>query len=94
MKRFHLSTLLLLTVLASAFVGANVVWQEERLSVIKAICWRGWPWTYEIIWRVYPQMASVDDWLDTSALTKNIASGLAALALAGYVSEKIARRKR
>ena len=37
MKRFHLSTLLLLTVLAGTFVGANVLERRGKTEISQAI---------------------------------------------------------
>jgi len=133
MKRFHLSTLLLLTVLAGAFVGANMWKRDHPLTDIDAfivgrvyedphfeygdtssrwatVGWvQGWPYpaVYSFKFRRQtwsggsPQDGS---WIagpeqtwsgtDRENLGTNIAIGLAALALAGYVSEKLARRKK
>ena len=81
MKRFHLSTLLLVTVLAGAFVGANVAVEFHGGNY----CW-GWPlYTEE---QYYPDTTD----LIVSAIFNLIPCGIV-LALAGYVSEQIARRQ-
>jgi len=89
MKRFHLSTLLLLILLAGAFVGANVVEQYEGQPPHLYV-YRGWPVRCQVT-RVSILMQHAFSW---QRLSCNIVIGLAALALAGYVSEKIARRRR
>jgi len=101
MKRFHLSTLLLLTTLAGAFIGANI-WKRDTHPVFVVVGVdatsntptfksvpakaQGWPFTY----RLHYDGTTTDMW---GSLAANIAVGLAALALAGYVSEKFARRR-
>jgi len=91
MKRFHLSTLLLLTVLAGAFVGANC-WERRTRSNAAALngtAERGWPLTF-----YKKDLRGFEDTkFNTFALGSNSAIALASLALAGYVSEKIARRR-
>ena len=100
MRRFHLSTLLLLTVLAGAFVGAQF-WtrhNEYRFSI------NGGDWVdcnlleqgFPFRCRFDSKIVDGDDWyfeFDWVALALNCTVGLSGLALAGYVSEKIIRRK-
>ena len=110
MKRFHLSTLLLLTVLAGAFVGVNTIPRAVYPNSNDApILYYGWPLTFadnmvELSDEDYerlrmrfngfpPQMPRTGGY-GMRPLAANITIGLIALALAGYVSEKIARRKR
>jgi len=85
MKRFHLSTLLLLTVLAGAFIGANVCHREgildrERLKYR----YRGFPleWSTQGTPPFYLRLVA------------NGVAGLAGLALIGCMSEKIIRRRK
>jgi len=80
MKRFHLSTLLLLTVLAGAFVGANV-----GVEIHGGMYYWGWPLQTEE--QYYPD--STERFL--SAMINAIPCGII-IALAAYASEKIARR--
>ena len=85
--QIHLSTMLLLTVLAGAFVWLNVrPYYEDEVSL-------GWPFTIyrPYLWGIGPEFdRSSYDWL---AFAANMLVAVAGLALAGYVSEKIFRRR-
>ena len=95
-KRFHLSTLLLLTVLAGAFIGAQLLPRrtavsstlpDERNSVaVVPARTHGWPISYELDLGYRRDSAP-------GYIVVNICIGFAGLALVGYVSEKIARRR-
>ena len=95
MKRFHLSTLLLLTVLGGAFIGANL---QPRAVAYSFNNWndvhfaaRGFPF---ICARLVGDGSGKLSWSIEGTVAANIAIAIAALALGGYVSEKIARRKK
>ncbi|HYG78488.1 MAG TPA: hypothetical protein VEK08_26040 [Planctomycetota bacterium] len=84
MRRFHLSTLLLLTVLAGAFIGANVSYREGTLERERLeYRYRGFPleWWTQGTRPFYLRLVA------------NGVAGVAGLALVGYVSEKIAWRR-
>jgi len=104
MKRFHLSTLLLLTVLAGAFLGANYVervsdpWEYKDTSILVRTHEQGWPLSWkEAHVPVYERHRDLVEWKETvtfEPVSINFVVGFAALALVGYVFEKIVRRKK
>jgi len=106
MKRFHLSTLLLLSVLAAAFLGSNA--QIREISRVRGgwrngdfvVYHRGWPCTFHE--SIVAEMRHVsgrtlsaieEERMDQWGITVNLAVGLGTLALIGYVSENIIRRR-
>jgi len=106
MKRLHLSTLLLLTVLAGAFIGLNMlertgtvqtrVYVESKRGGSKEIempaIVKGWPIVYKASYE--PEPAVYLDRINNLAFAISSLLALASLALAGYVSEKIIRRRK
>ncbi|HYF51693.1 MAG TPA: hypothetical protein VEJ63_19920 [Planctomycetota bacterium] len=99
--RLHLSTLLLLTILAGAFVGAQF-WEREysRNHTGEWKIWRqrGLPFTYEQWYAdVDSEFCIGPRFLDTNrelSIAVNSVIGLAGLVLVGCVSEGIIRRRK
>jgi len=105
--QLHLSTVLLLTVLAGVFLGAQF-WERENLDLPQEAfvegglrsysdCHaQGWPLGFGLfLWRENQgKVAEACLWFSRGRLALNVISALVALALAAYVSEKIIRRKK
>jgi len=114
MKRYHLATLLLLTLLAGAFVGANMRQVKEApgipllgyrrtggpiLGPLAVPTVQGWPFTFRTTYHFIEDAdpREIERWriaTNWQGAVWNIAIGLAGLALAGYVAERIIRRGR
>jgi len=100
--RFHLFTLLLLYVLGAAFVGANLVEHEGQAWRYDNAIWvkthtHGWPissrqWTTPIH-EGHKTMVTWEESRSDIALILNPIIGLTGLALIGYVSERVMRRR-
>ena len=95
MKRFHLSTLLLLTVLAGAFVGANCIVRlgQQGWSIPEGVN-QGWCNAYG--WPIAFTGEANDNepyWFDGFALLINVVVGLAILYCATSILQNITRRK-
>jgi hypothetical protein len=83
--QLHLSTLLIVTLLA-----AGLVWLNVRERALTMHC-RGWPWMFELSWHLPASPEPEYRWF-TENLLKDIASCLALLAVAAAAIEWATRR--
>jgi len=114
--QLHLSTLMLLTVLAGAFIGANVqtvISTEEADGGFSRCTFEGygwpWQWRFKLLyvelrhedgrWRHAPISAAANATVRGAHVQPvrgitNALVAIAALALVGYVSERVIRRRK